>query len=114
VQVRAAGAAFDHNGKGIDPKARLNLADCAAYALARTMDCPLTVQGQRFHGNRRESLSLILMLSAWGVPALRAGGPLQSEPKTSPPFPSLTPSFRAAPAIETSSAVPAEKVGVSF
>jgi ribonuclease VapC len=36
VQVRDAAAAFDRYGKGIHPKAGLNLADCAAYALAGT------------------------------------------------------------------------------
>ncbi|MGH6795424.1 MAG: type II toxin-antitoxin system VapC family toxin, partial [Methylocella sp.] len=40
AQVRAAAAAFDRYGKGIHSKARLNLADCAAYALAKTMDLP--------------------------------------------------------------------------
>ena len=30
LQVRAAAAAFDRYGKGIDRKARLDLADCAA------------------------------------------------------------------------------------
>ena len=48
VQVRAAAVAFDHYGKGIDSKARLNLADCAAYALARTMNCPLLFKGNDF------------------------------------------------------------------
>jgi ribonuclease VapC len=48
VQVRAAAAAFDRYGKGIDSKARLNLADCAAYALARTMNCPLLFKGNDF------------------------------------------------------------------
>jgi ribonuclease VapC len=48
VQVRAAAVAFDRYGKGIDPKARLNLADCAAYALARTMNCPLLFKGNDF------------------------------------------------------------------
>ena len=48
VQVRAAAVAFDRYGKGIDPKARLNLADCAAYALATTMDCPLLFKGDDF------------------------------------------------------------------
>ncbi|RAI37063.1 type II toxin-antitoxin system VapC family toxin [Rhodoplanes roseus] len=47
-QVRAAVAAFERFGKGIDPKARLNLADCAAYALARTMDVPLLFKGDDF------------------------------------------------------------------
>ena len=48
VQVRAAAVAFDRYGKGIDPNARLNLADCAAYALARTMNCPLLFKGNDF------------------------------------------------------------------
>jgi ribonuclease VapC len=48
TQVRAAAVAFDRYGKGIDPKARLNLADCAAYALAITMNCPLLFKGDDF------------------------------------------------------------------
>jgi ribonuclease VapC len=48
VQVRAAAVAFDRYGKGIDPKARLNLADCAAYALARTANCSLLFKGDDF------------------------------------------------------------------
>jgi uncharacterized protein with PIN domain len=36
IQVRAAAFALDRCGEGIDPKARLNLRDCAAYALAET------------------------------------------------------------------------------
>jgi ribonuclease VapC len=48
VQVRAAAIAFDRYGKGIDPRAQLNLADCAAYALARTMNCPLLFKGADF------------------------------------------------------------------
>jgi ribonuclease VapC len=48
VQVRAAAAAFDRYGKSIDPKARLNLADCAAYALAATMNAPLLFKGDDF------------------------------------------------------------------
>ena len=47
-QVRAAYAAFDRYGKGLDPRARLNLADCAAYALAKTLDAPLLFKGQDF------------------------------------------------------------------
>jgi ribonuclease VapC len=43
--VPSADGAFDRYGKGIDPKARLNLADCAAYALASTMNCPLLFKG---------------------------------------------------------------------
>ena len=40
AQVRAAAVAFDRYGKGINSKARLNLSDCAAYALAKTMNAP--------------------------------------------------------------------------
>ncbi|MGC2225261.1 MAG: type II toxin-antitoxin system VapC family toxin [Methylocella sp.] len=58
VEVRAATVAFDRYGKGIDPKARLNLADCAAYALATTMNAPLLFKGDDFRGNRRAGLSL--------------------------------------------------------
>src|ERR1700722_11862708 len=36
-QVRAAALAFERYGKGINSKSALNLADCAAYALAKTM-----------------------------------------------------------------------------
>ena len=48
VQVRAAAVAFDQYGKGINSKARLNLSDCAAYALARTMNAPLLFKGDDF------------------------------------------------------------------
>ena len=48
VQVRAAAVAFDRYGKGIHSKARLNLADCAAYALAMTMNAPLLFKGDDF------------------------------------------------------------------
>ena len=48
MQVRAAAVAFDCYGKDIDPKARLNLADCAAYALAKTMNRPLLFKGNDF------------------------------------------------------------------
>jgi ribonuclease VapC len=47
-QARVAISAFDHYGKGIHPQARLNLADCAAYALARTMNLPLLFKGDDF------------------------------------------------------------------
>jgi len=46
--VRAADAAFDRYGKGIHFKARLNLADCAAYALAMTMNASLPFKGDDF------------------------------------------------------------------
>jgi ribonuclease VapC len=48
VQARAALVAFAHYGKGIDPSARLNLADCAAYALAKTIGAPLLFKGTDF------------------------------------------------------------------
>src|ERR1700691_887322 len=48
TQAREALAAFDRYGKGIDPKARLNLAGCAAYALAKTTNSPLLFKGDDF------------------------------------------------------------------
>jgi ribonuclease VapC len=48
AQVRVAAVAFNRFGKGIDPKARLNLSDCAAYALAKTMNAPLLFKGDDF------------------------------------------------------------------
>lgn len=47
AQVRAAAVAFDRYGKGLNP-ARLNLADCAAYALAATMNVSLLFKGDDF------------------------------------------------------------------
>jgi ribonuclease VapC len=47
-QAMAAISAFQVFGKGIDPKARLNFCDCAAYALARTMRAPLLFKGDDF------------------------------------------------------------------
>jgi ribonuclease VapC len=46
--VHEALAAFDRFGKGLNPKTRLNLADCAAYALAKTMEMPLLFKGNDF------------------------------------------------------------------
>ncbi len=40
--------AFRRYGKGIDPKARLNFCDCAAYALAAAMNAPLLFKGADF------------------------------------------------------------------
>jgi ribonuclease VapC len=48
LQVRAAAVAFDRYGKGINSRAGLNLADCAAYALAKTMSAPLLFKGNDF------------------------------------------------------------------
>lgn len=48
AQAQAALQAFRKYGKGVDPKARLNLGDCAAYALAKTRDAPLLFKGNDF------------------------------------------------------------------
>jgi ribonuclease VapC len=40
--------AYGRFGKGIDPKARLNLGDCAAYALAKNLNAPLLFKGADF------------------------------------------------------------------
>jgi ribonuclease VapC len=48
AQVRAAAEAFDRYGKGVNPRSRLNLADCAAYALAKSMNAPLLFKGDDF------------------------------------------------------------------
>lgn len=47
-QARLALSAFGRYGKGIDPRARLNLADCAAYALASSVSAPLLFKGDDF------------------------------------------------------------------
>jgi ribonuclease VapC len=49
-QVRAAAVAYDRYGNGINPRTRINLSDCAAYALAKTMDAPLLFKGDDFAG----------------------------------------------------------------
>ena len=48
AQAREALLAFGRYGKGIEPQARLNLADCAAYALAKSMNVPLLFKGNDF------------------------------------------------------------------
>jgi ribonuclease VapC len=40
--------AYGRYGKGIHPKARLNFGDCAAYALAKTLNAPLLFKGNDF------------------------------------------------------------------
>jgi ribonuclease VapC len=40
--------AYSRFGKGIDPKARLNLGDCCAYALAKVLNVPLLFKGADF------------------------------------------------------------------
>lgn len=48
AQARVAVAAFHAYGKGIHSQARLNLSDCAAYALAKTTAAPLLFKGNDF------------------------------------------------------------------
>ena len=48
AQARDALEAFNRFGKGLHAKARLNLSDCAAYALARSMKAPLLFKGDDF------------------------------------------------------------------
>jgi ribonuclease VapC len=48
VQASAALAAYSRYGKGIDPKARLNLGDCASYALAKDLNAALLFKGNDF------------------------------------------------------------------
>ncbi len=48
AQAREALTAFARFGKGIDPQARLNICDCAAYALAKSMNLPLLFKGADF------------------------------------------------------------------
>jgi len=40
--------AFKLYGKGLNPKSRLNLCDCASYALAKHLDAPLLFKGGDF------------------------------------------------------------------
>lgn len=47
-QVLAASKAYQRYGKGIHSKARLNLCDCAAYALAKCLNAPLLFKGNDF------------------------------------------------------------------
>ena len=44
----AAIDAFQRFGKGINPRSRLNFCDCAAYALAASLDVPLLFKGNDF------------------------------------------------------------------
>lgn len=47
-QAALAVEAYARFGKGIDPRARLNLGDCVAYALARSLGAPLLFKGGDF------------------------------------------------------------------
>ena len=46
--ARMALDAAERYGKGVSPVARLNLCDCAAYALAKSLDAPLLFKGDDF------------------------------------------------------------------
>jgi ribonuclease VapC len=48
AQARSTLEAFDRFGKGLHAKARLNMSDCAAYALARNMNASLLFKGDDF------------------------------------------------------------------
>jgi ribonuclease VapC len=48
VQAKAAADAYGRYGKGLGTRAKLNLADCAAYALATTLNAPLLFKGNDF------------------------------------------------------------------
>lgn len=48
AQARVASQAFNRYGKGINSAAKLNLADCAAYALASSLSAPLLFKGSDF------------------------------------------------------------------
>lgn len=48
AQIPDALAAYHRYGKGIHAKARLNLGDCVAYALAKSTDAPLLFKGADF------------------------------------------------------------------
>jgi ribonuclease VapC len=48
VQASIAISAFDQYGKGLNPLARLNFGDCAAFALAKHLDAPLLFKGEDF------------------------------------------------------------------
>lgn len=47
-QARTASEAYARYGKGFHSKAKLNLADCAAYALAKSRVAPLLFKGDDF------------------------------------------------------------------
>ncbi len=48
AQAEGALRAFRLYGKGFHSRARLNLCDCAAYALAKHLDAPLLFKGNDF------------------------------------------------------------------
>jgi ribonuclease VapC len=46
--VKSALSGFEKYGKGLSPIGRLNLGDCAAYALAKNLNAPLLFKGNDF------------------------------------------------------------------
>jgi ribonuclease VapC len=46
--IANAVAAYQRFGKGSGAKAKLNFGDCAAYALAKSLDIPLLFKGDDF------------------------------------------------------------------
>ena len=48
TQARLAAEAYGAFGKGVDPRARLNICDCASYALAKSRGAPLLFKGNDF------------------------------------------------------------------
>ena len=48
AQATAELSAYSRYGKGIDPKARLNLGDCASYALGKGLNAALLFKGADF------------------------------------------------------------------
>ena len=57
-QAQLAFAAYRRYGKGTGHPARLNLVDCASYALAMSLDMPLLFKGQDFpHTDVRSALA---------------------------------------------------------
>ena len=57
-QAGLAFSAYRRFGKGSGHKAQLNLCDCAAYALAKSLDLPLLFKGNAFvHTDVRSALA---------------------------------------------------------
>ena len=48
AQAALASHAFSAYGKGINPASKLNLCDCVAYALAKSVGAPLLFKGDDF------------------------------------------------------------------
>jgi ribonuclease VapC len=58
LQAQLAFEAYESFGKGSGHKAHLNLGDCAAYALASSLDLPLLYKGNDFvHTDVRTALT---------------------------------------------------------